>query len=85
MIRFFENRNAEIIDTIAADRLLVYRIAEGWQPLCEFLDVPVPDMEFPRINSRDETKALLANLVAASGEQLSDEAMTAAGRELHGD
>jgi len=85
MINFFENRNAAIIDTIAADRLLVYRIAEGWQPLCEFLDIPVPDIKFPCINSRDETKTLLANLIAASGEQLSEEAMTTAGRELHGD
>ena len=85
MIDFFESRTREIIDTIEADRLLVYQVADGWQPLCEFLDVPVPDIEFPRINSRDETKALLSNLIAASGEQLSDEAMSAAGRELHGD
>ncbi len=83
MVNFFEHRNAEIIDTIDADRLLVYRIEQGWQPLCEFLDIPVPETEFPRVNSREETKALLANLMAASGEQLSDEAMTAAGRELH--
>ncbi len=83
MVNFFENRNAEIIDTIDADRLLVYRIEQGWQPLCEFLDIPVPETEFPRVNSRQETKALLANLMAASGEQLSNEAMTVAGRELH--
>jgi Sulfotransferase domain len=85
MIDFFEKRSAEIVDTIAADRLLVYQVSEGWEPLCEFLDTPVPDIEFPRINSRDETKEMLANLITASGEQLSDEAMTAAAHELHGD
>jgi hypothetical protein len=53
--------------------------------LCEFLDVSVPDMDFPRINSRDETKELIAKMTAASGEQISDEAMAAAGQELHGD
>ena len=85
MIEFFENRSAEIVNTIAADRLLVYRVSEGWKPLCEFLDVPIPDMEFPRINSRDETKQMLASLIAASGGPVSEEAMEAAGRQLHGD
>lgn len=84
MIEFFENRSSEITNTIAADRLLVYRVSEGWQPLCEFLDVPIPDIDFPRINSRDETKQMLASLIAASGEQVSGEALKAAGRELHG-
>ncbi len=85
MVTFFNKRTDEIVNTIEPDRLLVYQVKEGWGPLCEFLDLPVPDMEFPRINSRDETKELIANMTAASGEQLSDEAMAAAGRELHGD
>jgi hypothetical protein len=85
MIDFFENRTSEIINAIAADRLLVYQVSEGWRPLCEFLDVTIPDMAFPNINSRDETKQMLSSLLAASGGQLSDEAMQAAGRKLHGD
>lgn len=32
------------------ERLLLYRVQEGWEPLCKFLDVPVPDREFPRVN-----------------------------------
>ncbi|TCK18551.1 hypothetical protein DFR30_1829 [Thiogranum longum] len=84
MVDFFTRRSAEIVASIAADRLLVYQVSEGWEPLCRFLDVPVPDMAFPRINSRDETKQLLSNLIAASGDQLSEDAMAAAGRELHG-
>lgn len=84
MMSFFNNRTAEIINTIAPDRLLVYQVQEGWKPLCEFLDVPIPDSEFPRINSRDETKELLATLIAASGEQLSEDAMAATGHKLHG-
>ena len=30
---------------------------EGWEPLCGFLGVPVPNEPFPRINSRDELNA----------------------------
>lgn len=83
MVDFFKNRTSEIIDYIEPERLLVYEVSEGWEPLCTFLNLPVPETEFPRINSRDETKELLANLIANSGEQLSEEAMASAANELH--
>jgi len=85
MVDFFTKRSEEIIRSIAPERLLVYQISDGWGPLCKFLGVPVPKSDFPRINSRDETKALLSSLMAASGGRLSEEAMAKVGRELHGD
>jgi len=30
--------------------LLVFNIKDGWEPLCHFLKVPVPDIPFPRVN-----------------------------------
>jgi hypothetical protein len=41
-------------ETIPADRLLVIEVKEGWSPHCDFLDVPVRDMDFPRANHREE-------------------------------
>lgn len=35
-------------------QLLEFSVREGWEPLCEFLGVPVPDEPFPRINSTEE-------------------------------
>jgi hypothetical protein len=32
------------------ERLLHFRLEDGWGPLCEFLDKPVPDVPFPRVN-----------------------------------
>jgi Sulfotransferase domain len=32
---------------VPADRLLVYEVTHGWEPLCAFLGVPVPDEPFP--------------------------------------
>ncbi|GET91828.1 hypothetical protein, conserved [Leishmania tarentolae] len=29
-------------EVVPRDRLLVYRVCDGWQPLCDFLQVPVP-------------------------------------------
>jgi Sulfotransferase domain len=42
--------NAEVIAAVPAERLLVWRATDGWEPLCEFLDLPIPSEEFPRIN-----------------------------------
>ncbi|KUJ19719.1 uncharacterized protein LY89DRAFT_458555 [Mollisia scopiformis] len=36
------------------EKLLVFGLQEGWEPLCRFLDVPVPDVPFPRINDSEE-------------------------------
>src|SRR5215471_13244034 len=37
---------------LPADRLLVFDVAEGWAPLCRFLDRAIPSQPFPRSNSR---------------------------------
>ena len=38
-----ERWNQTVIDTVPSDRLLVWHPKDGWEPLCELLDVPVPD------------------------------------------
>jgi Sulfotransferase domain len=35
---------------IPEERLLVWSVTEGWEPLCAFLEVDVPDAQFPRLN-----------------------------------
>ena len=37
---------------VPADRLLVWHVGEGWAPLCEFLEVDVPDEPLPHANDR---------------------------------
>lgn len=38
------------------------RVRDGWEPLCDFLEVPVPDDPFPYINDRDRVAAVMATL-----------------------
>ena len=45
---------AEVKRMIAPERLLVFDVAEGWEPLCRFLGVAVPEGAFPRTNSTEE-------------------------------
>ena len=66
MTDYFRRHNREVIEGIAADRLLVYEVAQGWEPLCEFLGLPIPDEPFPRVNERAELESII-EADAASG------------------
>ncbi len=46
--------NQQVKDEVPAGKLLVFDPAQGWAPLCDFLDVPVPEEPFPRVNSTEE-------------------------------
>ena len=46
--------------SIAPERLLIYEAGQGWEPLCKFLDAPVPDAPYPSENSRAEFMARVA-------------------------
>ena len=39
-----------IFQNAPKDKLLVYNCKEGWEPLCKFLEVDVPDVPFPHKN-----------------------------------
>ena len=53
-IAAYRRNNAKVRATVPADKLLVFTPADGWGPLCRFLNVPVPETPFPRSNARDE-------------------------------
>ena len=59
MTDYFRKHTREVIRAIPAERLLVYEVSQGWEPLCEFLGVPVPGEPFPAQNSRAEFIARL--------------------------
>jgi hypothetical protein len=61
MVASFKRHNAGVQSAIPKDRLLVYEVAQGWEPLCKFLEVPVPSTPFPRRNSREEMMAMIAS------------------------
>jgi hypothetical protein len=54
MTEYLRRHNAEVAQNIPKHRLLIYEIAEGWEPLCSFLGVPTPAAPFPFTNTRGE-------------------------------
>jgi hypothetical protein len=52
-IRVFEEHRRMVEETVPPERLLVFDVKEGWEPLCQFLGVPVPiDEPFPHVAAK---------------------------------
>ena len=52
LITAMERHNEAVQRVVPADRLLVWDVTEGWDPLCAFLEVPVPLEPLPHANDR---------------------------------
>lgn len=50
VIKCFKEHNAAVIAECPKDKLLVYEVSQGWEPLCKFLNKPIPDVPFPNVN-----------------------------------
>ena len=61
-IDVFNRHNQEVRDTIDPGRLLTFDVREGWAPLCRFLEVPIPDEPFPRLNDTATTQAMIRTM-----------------------
>ncbi|HSB97827.1 MAG TPA: sulfotransferase, partial [Spongiibacteraceae bacterium] len=51
-IERYHQHIAEVKAAVPVEQLLIYSVAQGWQPLCAFLGIPAPATEFPSVNDR---------------------------------
>jgi len=56
--------NAEVKRVTPPERLLLFQLDQGWEPLCKFLGKPIPDVPFPRINDTEELNRLVGLYIA---------------------
>jgi len=56
-----EAHNLAVERAIEPERLLVWRVTEGWGPLCEFLGVPIPGIELPHANDTETFRGRVAD------------------------
>ena len=54
LVAAFKRHVAFVQRTVPAGRLLVFEVAQGWEPLCTFLGVPTPNTPFPKTNTTQE-------------------------------
>lgn len=61
--RVYVEHNDKVRQLVPSDRLLVYEIEQGWGPLCEFLELPIPSKRFPLSNKREDFAEILMPLL----------------------
>ena len=69
-INVFNEHIEAVKRTVPAEHLLVYSVKEGWEPLCAFLDVPVPESSFPHLNERDQFKAMMRDTIRPQQQRM---------------
>ncbi len=62
----YDAYNEDIRKMVPEDRLLVFDVREGWQPLCDFLGTKVPQEPFPNLNEAESMAAIYSGMVCGS-------------------
>jgi hypothetical protein len=64
-IEVFNRWNEEVRERIPAERLLVYEVKEGWEPLCDFSrGGGAGDKPFPRLNDAETFRKMIRRRTA---------------------
>lgn len=58
-IKQFNRHIEDVKQSIPEDQLLIFDVKDGWEPVCCFLEVPVPEGAFPHVNQRAAMKSLM--------------------------
>lgn len=46
-------------NAVPKERLLEFDVKQGWEPLCNFLDLPIPDVPFPHVNDKAKVRGMM--------------------------
>ena len=53
-LRTYKMMHQEVRDMVPKEKLLEYKLGDGWEPLCKFLNKDVPNEPFPFINESND-------------------------------
>jgi hypothetical protein len=59
----FYNHIEEVKNHVPKERLLIYEVSEGWSPLCEFLNLPIPQESFPHLNKKENFHEMVKTMI----------------------
>jgi Sulfotransferase domain len=63
-VEVFRRHVTTVQESLPADRLLVFDVREGWEPLCGFLNVEPPtDEPFPHLNDSEAMQTMFNQLI----------------------
>ena len=62
----YRAHNEKIKRITPKERLLLFQLDQGWEPLCKFLDKPIPDVPFPKVNETTAVQEKINLYIAQS-------------------
>ncbi len=62
--KVFNQHIEDVKSSVRPERLLIYEVSDGWEPLCHFLNVPVPPEPLPHLNKKEDFKEMLAGIMS---------------------
>ena len=65
-IKYYSDWISEVKIVVPKEKLLVFSVKEGWEPLCKFLDLPIPNEPFPKTNDTKMMKRTIKTIRIAS-------------------
>ena len=65
-IKYYTDWISEVKNVVPKEKLLVFSVKEGWEPLCHFLDLPTPIEPFPKTNDTKMVKRTIKTIRIAS-------------------
>ena len=66
MEKVFNDHHEEAKRYVPAEKLLVYDVTEGWEPLCKFLNVEVPAEPLPHTNKKEDFHEMVKELFSGN-------------------
>jgi len=51
---YYDRVYAEVVARVPAEKLVIWQASQGWEPLCEALGLPVPELDFFHQNTTAE-------------------------------
>lgn len=61
--QIYQKHINDVKEYVPKEKLLVYNVADGWAPLCAFLNVTIPLQDFPHLNKKEQFKEMLGHLI----------------------
>ncbi len=62
-VKVFEEHIQEVCAFVPKSQLLVYDVKEGWEPLCRFLALEIPEEPFPHLNKKEHFHEMVAGMI----------------------
>lgn len=64
---FFEHIE-NVKSHVPKDKLLVFNVSDGWNPLCDFLELPIPNEPFPHLNKKENFHKMVKSMITEASK-----------------